>query len=211
MTTGQGANQKRQRMVTEIDNVGTERNRRPNFFFNGIVGHVKDRWGWNIDGWKEASRLASYWRRFFDIEEVPYSSTSTDQHEHLTMHDISDPPDDDDNADHGEQPDDDADDTSTMGNAGEPIPSVPHQIRQLAHILYDAMLQDPEFNAPILEKLQIPPENPSESNLKLFTAAELAHLGSHLSITTNILARRAQPDEFGDISDISDELDREIP
>jgi hypothetical protein len=181
VTTGQGANQTRQLMVTEIDNVGTERNRRPAFFFNGIVGHVKDRWGWNIDGWKEPSRLANYWRRFFDIEEAPYSSYSTEPRENLTIHDISDPPDEAEHGDNEEQPDDDADDTSIMGNVGEPIPSFPQQISQLAHILYQALIQEPEFNAPILEKLQIPPENPSESNLKLFTAAELADLGSHLN------------------------------
>ena len=76
-------------------------------------------------------------------------------------------------------------------------------------ISHQALIQDRVFNAPVLEKLQIPPENPSESNLRLFTASELAHLGSHLSIITNILARQANPDE--NLSAISDELDREIP
>jgi len=197
-------------MVTEIDNVGTERNRRPEFFFNGILGHVKDRWEWNIDSWKESSRLANYWRRFFDIEEVPYSSTSDDRQAHLPIHDPSGPPDESDNAGHGEEEQDDvAGDTSTMGNTGEL--SVPRQIHQLAAILYNALTQDPEFNAAILEKLQIPPENPSESNLKLFNAAELGHVGSHLAITTNILAQQAQPAELGDISDISDEIDHDVP
>ena len=114
VTVGQGAIQQRQLMVTETDNAGTERLRRPEFFFHGIVGHVKDRWGLNIDGWKEASKLANYWRRYFDIaiiEEIPYSLHSTD-----------------------------ADDMSTMGNIGEPIPSVPMQISQLAHILYQALI-----------------------------------------------------------------------
>ena len=73
-------------------------------------------------------------------------------------------------------------------------PSVPMQIGQLAHFLYQALMEDPVFNAPILEKLP---------------ASELAHLGSHLAITTNILARQANPD--GNFSDISDELDHEIP
>ena len=95
-----------------------------------------------------------------------------------------------------------ADDTSTMGNTGEL--SVPQPVHQLALILYNVLTEDPEYNAPVLEKLQIPPENPSESNLKLLTAAELSHMSSHLAITSNGLARRAQPDEFGDISGISD-------
>ena len=210
VTIGHGANQTRQLMVTEIDNVGTERNRRPEFFFNGILGHVKDRWEWNIDSWKESSRLANYWRRFFDIEEVPYSSTSDDRQAHLPIHDPSGPPDESDNAGHGEEEQDDvAGDTSTMGNTGEL--SVPRQIHQLAAILYNALTQDPEFNAAILGQLQIPPENPSESNLKLFNAAELGHVGSHLAITTNILAQQAQPAELGDIFDISDEIDHDVP
>jgi len=82
-----------------------------------------------------------------------------------------------------------------MGNMGiHAAPSVPMQIGQLAHFLYQALMEDPVFNAPILEKLP---------------ASELAHLGSHLAITTNILARQANPD--GNFSDISDELDHEIP
>ena len=58
----------------------------------------------------------------------------------------------------GDEPvDDDAVDTSSMGipllTAGDQTPSVPLQISQLAHILYDTLIQDPEFNDPILELL----------------------------------------------------------
>lgn len=66
------------------------------------------------------------------------------------------------------------------------------------------LIADPDFNALILEKLQIPPEDPSENPAKLFTAMELSHLSSHLAITASELARSAQPAEFADISDISD-------
>ena len=147
-------------MATEIDAEGTERLRRPELFFHGIVGHVKDKRGGRINGWKEASRLANYWRRYFNIVEIPYSSHSTEPYEELTLHDVPDQPEDE------EQPDDEADNTSTMGNMGDPTPSVPMQISQLAHILYQALIQDRVFNAPVLEKLQIPSENPSESNLR---------------------------------------------
>ena len=40
---GTGSNIQKQLWVTEIDSEGTERLRRPEFFFHGIVGHVKDR------------------------------------------------------------------------------------------------------------------------------------------------------------------------
>ena len=69
--------------------------------------------------------------------------------------------------------------------------------------------QDPEFNAPILELPQIPPDDPTESNLRLFTAAELAQLGSHLAVTANVLAQEANPEDFP--ADFSDEDDQAIP
>ena len=70
---GEGPNKQKQLWVTEIDADGIERLRRPEFFFHGIVGHVKDKWGYHINGWREASRIANYWRRDFDIAEVPYA------------------------------------------------------------------------------------------------------------------------------------------
>ncbi|CAL1136165.1 unnamed protein product [Cladocopium goreaui] len=69
-----GPNAQRQFTVTEIDAEGTERLRRPEFFFHGIVGHVKDIWGYRINGWKEAARLANYWRRYFDIEDPEFNA-----------------------------------------------------------------------------------------------------------------------------------------
>lgn len=71
-----------------------------------------------------------------------------------------------------------------MGHVGGPTPSVPMQISQLAHILYDALMQDPVFNAPILEILQTQPENPSESNLRLFTTSQLSHRPDGLTLRT---------------------------
>ena len=54
---------------------------------------------------------------------------------------------------------------------------IPIQIHQLAAILYNTLTHDCEFNAAILEKLECQADDPAESNLKLFNAAELAHLG----------------------------------
>ena len=82
-------------------------------------------------------------------------------------------------------------------------------ISQLAHIMYNILFADPEFNAPILEMLQIPPADPSESNIRLFTSAELAQLGSHLAVTANTLARRANPEDCP--ADYSDDDDQTIP
>ena len=48
-------------MVTEVDRFGVQRNRQPEFFFNGIVGHIRaDRHGW-INSWEQSTQLANYW------------------------------------------------------------------------------------------------------------------------------------------------------
>ena len=57
-------------MVTEVDRQGEERNRQPEFFFYGIVGHVRSEDGGYINSWHQATRLANYWRRFYRIPEV---------------------------------------------------------------------------------------------------------------------------------------------
>ena len=60
----------RRLMVTEVDRFGNHRNRQPEFFFNGIIGHIRaDQNGW-IDSWEQATQLANYWRRHFQIPEV---------------------------------------------------------------------------------------------------------------------------------------------
>ena len=60
----------RRLMVTEVDRFGNHRNRQPEFFFNGIIGHIRaDQNGW-IDSWEQATQLVNYWRRHFQIPEV---------------------------------------------------------------------------------------------------------------------------------------------
>ena len=61
----------RRLMVTEVDRRGNHRNRQPEFFFNGIIGHIRaGQSGW-IDLWDQSSQLANYWRRYFQIPEIP--------------------------------------------------------------------------------------------------------------------------------------------
>ena len=72
------------------------------------VGCVKDRRGYSIYGWREASRIANYWRRHFAVPEVPYEHHQTEPHQEL------EPTDNPENQ--MNQEDDAADDTSTVGN-----------------------------------------------------------------------------------------------
>ena len=81
---------------------------------------------------------------------------------------------------------------------------IPSQIHQLASLLHNILLSDREYNAAILEKLETPPADPNANPIQLFTATDLAHLASHLSITSQTLAQHAQNHELDDISEISD-------
>ena len=55
----------RRLMVTEVDRRGNHHNRQPEYFFNGIIGHIRaGQNGW-IDSWDQSSQLADYWRRYF--------------------------------------------------------------------------------------------------------------------------------------------------
>ena len=115
-------------VVTEVDRWGVQRNRQPEFFFNGIVGHVRsDDYG-NIDNWDQAARLANYWRRYFNIPEV--------HEENASWHNFQQPS---DNADrtsdaHEVPPESEMEDNESItANLGTlPIPS---QIHQLATVL----------------------------------------------------------------------------
>ena len=134
-------------VVTEVDRWGVQRNRQPEFFFNGIVGHVRsDDYG-NIDNWDQATRLANYWRRYFNIPEV--------HEENALWHNFQQPS---DNADrksdaHEAPPESEMEDNESItANLGTlPIPS---QIHQLATVLHNILISDRESSAAILEKLE---------------------------------------------------------
>jgi len=79
-------------MVTEIDRWGEERNRQPEFFFNGIVGHVRSDNDGHINSWDQATRLVNYWRRFYNIPEVhaEHTSWNSSWHNYQQPSDIAD-------------------------------------------------------------------------------------------------------------------------
>lgn len=139
-----------------------------------------------MDGVK-LPRLANYWHRYFQVEEGPCNYHQAEPHEEKEDNFIPANPADDETAD------DDANDTSTMGippETADQVLSVPLQISQLAHILYDVLIQDPEFNAPVLDDvIQTPPQNPMGSNVRLLTRADLAQLSSRLALTANAMAQ----------------------
>jgi hypothetical protein len=92
------------------------------------------------------------------------------------------------------------DDDSTAANVG--TASAPSQIHQLDTVLWNILNNDRESNAAILEKLENPGDDLSTNPVQVFTAADLAHLASHLALTTQVLAQQAQDmEESSEIDD----------
>jgi len=127
-------------MVTEVDQQGIHRNRQPEYFFNGIVGHIRAcRNGW-IDSWTQSTQLANYWRRHFNIpEEIPTHPDTRHRPEAGASP-----------ATGQESSMEDTD--SVTGNVD--ITPPPVQIHQLATILWNILNNDREANQAIMERLE---------------------------------------------------------
>ena len=176
----------RRLMVTEVDRRGNHRNRQPEFFFNGIIGHIRaGQNGW-IDSWDQSSQLANYWRRYFQIPEIPPDGNLPPHH--------SDAP---------ESPasvqESGMEDTESI-IANVDITPPPVQIHQLATFLWNILNNDRDANMAILERLEDTDDDLSRHPVQIFSAADLAHLASHLAESTRTLSDQARrmeafPDE----------------
>ena len=87
VSKGFGVNTEHQLQIVEQCAHGVQRNRRPEFFFHGILGHVKDWYGQPIDTWTNANKISNYWRRFYEIPEVPYEESGTWEQPNVSAHD----------------------------------------------------------------------------------------------------------------------------
>ena len=135
----------RRLMVTEVDRFGVHRNRQPEFFFNGIIGHIRaDHNGW-IDSWGQATHIANYWRRHFQIPEVHQPGT---RHQQSYDSNNEDQPEDGHESQQGSDMDDRESVEVHVDNG-----SAPAQIHQLATILWNILNNDREANLAILERL----------------------------------------------------------
>lgn len=203
-TRGHGDNAKSQLQMVEQDSRRIQRVRRPEFFVYGILGHVRDSWGGHIQAWREANRISNYWRRYFQIPEVSYDSLRSDTWYHSHDENIESPKDVNDTCE-SENPDDDT--MSTAAQPGAHDTPVPAQIHQLATILYNILVADEDYNAPILEKLHTDPSNNQNQPPQLWTTEGLSHLSSYFSITACELARLASRTQPGSAAALSDDDD----
>ena len=175
-------------MVTEVDRRGVHRNRQPEFFFNGIIGHIRaGRNGW-IDSWDQSTQLANYWRRYFQIPEIP-----PDGNWHPYHHEAQESP----VSVQGSGMDD-----SDSIAANVDITPPPVQIQQLATFFWNILNNDRDANMAILERLEDPDDDLTRHPVQIFSAADLAHLASHLAESTRTLSDQALRMEA--LSDISD-------
>ena len=129
-------------MVTEVVQQGIHRNRQPEYFFNGIVGHIRAcRNGW-IDSWSwtQSNLLANYWRRHFNIPEEIQTRTDTRRETEERDSPMS-----------GQESN--MEDTDSV-TANVDINPPPVQIHQLATILWNILNNDRDPNQAILECLE---------------------------------------------------------
>ena len=168
----------RRLMITEVDRRGNHRNRQPEFFFNGIIGHIRAcRNGW-IDSWTQSSQLANYWRRYFHIPEIPL-----DGHWYTSQHEDSGSP--------ASVTGSGMEDTESMV-ANVDITPPPVQIQQLATFFWNVLNNDRDANMAILERLEDPEDDLTRHPVQIFSAADLAHIASHLAESTRTLSEQAR-------------------
>ena len=130
-----------------------------------------------MDGLTQSTQLANYWRRHFNIpEEI---QTRNENHH---RRDVPESP-----ASRQESSMDDADSIA----ANVDITPPPVQIHQLAIILWNILSNDREANLAIIERLEDPDDDLSRHPVQIFSAADLAHLASHLAETIRNLSDQA--------------------
>ena len=141
-----------------------------------VVGDVRDRHGFQVDGWHQAAQLANYWRRHFGVPEDPHPYHDFDTHEQTETTDAA----------------------SALPNLSQP----PVPITQLAWLLHSILCQDPAGNDSILQALSM--ASPAPSSVPPLSSESLkhdglVHLAGHLAILANVLAQhRAASSEIPD-------------
>ena len=123
--------------MEETDAQGYTKPKSLEFFFNGIIGHLRDRWGNTLDNDRLCSQLANYWRQWFRaptispvFEEYPAQGDQSEQDQPVTPV----PP--------------------TEVTADESAGRIPVQILQVATFLQSFLDFASEGNAPLVEEIR---------------------------------------------------------
>ena len=99
------------------------------FYFSGIIGHLRDRWGFALDYDTLYSQLANYWRSWFGAPTIgpvfePYDESQP-----------------------WEEPEHSSTPLPVTARATDPDPQIPVQILQVAWFLQALINENPEINA----------------------------------------------------------------
>ena len=127
----------REVLVEETDLQGYTKSKSLEFFFNGIIGHLRDRGGNTFNNDRLCSQLANYWRHWFGaptlgavFEEYPVQGDQLEQDQHVTPV------------------------PSTAGTADESAGQIPVQILQVATFLQSFLEIASEGNAALVEEIR---------------------------------------------------------
>ena len=158
--------------MEETDARGYTKPKSLEFFFNGIIGHLRDRWGNTLENDRLCSQLANYWRHWFGaptigpvFEEYPVQGEHSEQEQPVT----SVPP--------------------TEVTADESAGQIPVQILQVAAFLQAFLDLASEGNAALIEEIQIRRTRPGTLRF-LRTEAMDPQVLSNLFVDFGIMAER---------------------
>ena len=143
------------------------------FYFNGIIGHLRDRWGYALDYNTLCSQLANYWRSWFGAPTIgpdfePYAESQLWEE-----------------AEHSPAP------VPVAAPATDPDPQIPVQILQVAWFLQALINENPDMNAQLIHELQKGHVGQvGDLHQDRADPAALATLCAELSILANMLAQQ---------------------
>lgn len=167
--------------IEETDVSGFSKIKTLEHYFFGILNHCSSFWY----SWRNSVWMANYWRRFFNVDEIPEDDPAHDDHDDPEM------PDDSSAApDHAAPPSEPglASYTATHGH----LP-IPRHLVQLAWMLDSVLHQVDPVMHPEVAQLHQHMATGTLRDLSSLDMQQLADLGTLLSITAHRLARQADP------------------
>ena len=122
--------------MEESDSDGYMKKKSLEFYFYGIIGHLRDRWGYPLDSHTLCSQLANYWRSWFGVPTEgatfePYVDTQPSV-----------------------EPEQPSAPVQVITPDANPSPQVPVQILQVAWFLSALLNENPEANAGLIREIQ---------------------------------------------------------
>ena len=167
----------REILVEETDAQGYTHPKSLEFFFNGIIGHLRDRWGYTLDYDRLCSQLANYWRSWFGAPTTGpvFEYSDPEPWTNYEQEQTTFPP-------------------PTSGPPPETETQIPVQILQVAWLLNSIMEAQSEGNAALVHEIRsTPPGTLRDLHLDRVDHAALVHLSMNLAIMTNRLVQQHDP------------------